>query len=104
MIWNIIKTYLITIKKARKSMREFTVYYWINDLKIIGKRENHVPYLYDKEKGWLVDNKHILMDRLMGYDVTEPEGYPYGIGNTDMLSRIEGISEEEAIKLINSMT
>jgi hypothetical protein len=56
-------------------------------------------FLYDKESGWVNDREHILIDRLFGYDKYEPKDSPYAIGNTDMLSRIDGITEEEAMKL-----
>ncbi|HOM02572.1 MAG TPA: hypothetical protein PLH43_07075 [Acetivibrio sp.] len=65
--------------------------------------DNYVYYLYDKEKGWVVDTKHILFDRLFGYDETEEPDSPYRIGNTDMMSRVEVITEEEANKLIAAM-
>lgn len=74
-------------------MREYTAYYWINDLKIVGKKENHIPYIYDKEKGWVIEPDHILSDRIIGYD-------GYEIGCSDMLFRVDNITEEEAMKLI----
>lgn len=80
-----------------------TYYFWINDLEHVGKLEQFVPYLYNKENGWVVDDKHILMDRLFGYDETEPKDSPYAIGCTDMLDRIDNITEEEAMKLISEM-
>lgn len=43
-------------------------YYFISDLNKVAKIENYVPYIYDKNNGWVVDNKNILMDRIMGYD------------------------------------
>ncbi len=70
-------------------------YYYIRDLKKVGKMDLFVPHLYDKQKGWVVDNDNVLMDRIMGYDPLE------GIGNTDMLERAKTITEEEAIRLIN---
>lgn len=77
-------------------MKKFTAYYLINDLNIVGKEENYIPYIYDKEKGWVVDNNNILSDRLIGYDGDE-------IGCSDMLFRVDEITEEEANKLIASM-
>ena len=76
-------------------MLQAITYYYINDLKKIAKTENHIPFIYDKEKGWQVDNANILNDRLMGYD-------GQGIGSTDMLLRIDEISEEEAMKAIKA--
>lgn len=43
-------------------------YFWIKDLKKIGKIDNFVPYLFDLEEGWVIDNENILMDRVIGYD------------------------------------
>ena len=77
-------------------MEGFTAYYLIKDLNIVGKEEDFVPYIYDKEKGWLVDNDNILSDRIMGYDGD-------GIGSADMLTRVVEITEEEASKLIANM-
>lgn len=84
-------------------MRETIEYYWINDLKVVGKRENRIPFIYDKENGWAKDDNHIIMDRIMGYDASEPAESPYGIGNSDMMDRIDVVSEEEALRLINSL-
>lgn len=98
------KVFLVVINESEVGMKkEITYYYWINDVKRVGKLEQFVPYLYDKEDGWRVDNEHILMDRLFGYDKYEPKDSPYAIGCSDMLDRIDGISEEEALKLINEM-
>ena len=84
-------------------MKRLTNYYLINDLNIIGKNEDFVPYLYDKCKWWIVDKDNILMDRLMGYDESEALGSPYRIGNTDMMSRVNKITEDEALRLIEDM-
>jgi hypothetical protein len=84
-------------------MKGFTAYYLIKDLNIVGKKEGFIPYIYDKDKGWVVDNDNILSDRLIGFDETEEPDSPYRIGNTDMLSRVEEITEEQAMKLIQNM-
>lgn len=73
-----------------------TVYYHIIDLGLVGKEEGYVPYIYNKDVGWEVDRENILMDRITGYDAFEPKESPYVIGNTDILSRVEKISKEEA--------
>lgn len=80
-----------------------TVYYRIKDLNMIGKEEDYVPYLYKPGKGWIVDRDNILMDRIMGYDETEPSGSHYKIGNSNMMDRVEQISEKEAEKIISEM-
>ena len=76
-------------------------YYEIIDLDMVGKLEGNLPYIYDPEQGWIIDNKLILMDRLMGYDASEPKGSPYKLGNLDMLDRVRKISREEAEKRIS---
>ena len=73
-------------------VKELT-YFWLNDLKLVAKMEDYVSYIYRNGK-WEVDNDNIVNDRFIGYDPNE------GIGNTDMLMRIEDITEEEAKKLI----
>jgi len=75
-------------------------YFLINDLNIVGKMDDYTYYLYDKNEGWIPDGKHLLADRLIGYDESEPKDSPYAIGNTDMLSRVNEISEEEATKIM----
>lgn len=79
-------------------------YYFIRDLKLVGKMEDHIPYLYYKNLGWEVDKAHIIWDRLIGYDESEPDDSPYKIGNTDMLSRLEAISKEQAKYFISEDT
>lgn len=76
-------------------------YFEIIDLKLIAKIEENVPYIYDSEQGWILDKEFRLMDRLMGYDASEPKDSPYAIGSSDMLDRVQRISREEAEKLIS---
>lgn len=78
-----------------------TTYYHIIDLNLVGKEEGYVPYIYNMDSGWEVDRKNILMDRVMGYDASEPKDSPYSIGNTYMMSCIEKITEEEANRFIS---
>ena len=77
-----------------------TVYYHILDLDIVGKEEGFVPYLYDKKKGWQPDKDNVLMDRVTGYDPSEDKGSSYGFGNTDVMSLVQEITEDQARKLI----
>lgn len=71
-------------------------YYFISDLNKVAKIENYVPYIYDKNNGWVVDNKNILMDRIMGYDGES-------IGNSSELFKVDIITEEQANKIIKNM-
>lgn len=79
------------------------IYYHIKDLDMLGKEDDYVPYLYKPEKGWVVDNENVLMDRVMGYDGLEPSNSPYKIGNTSVLDLVEEISEKEAEKLMKNL-
>lgn len=74
-------------------MNDFVYYFFIHDLKQIGKMEDYAYYLYEKEMGWVPDRNHLLSDRLIGYDGEF-------VGSQDMLSRVYEITEEEANKLI----
>lgn len=76
-------------------------YFEIIDLNMIAKIEEHIPYIYDSQQGWIVDKEFILLDRIMGYDASEPKGSPYKFGNLDMLERVRKISREEAEKRIS---
>jgi len=78
-------------------------YYRIKDKDLLGKEEDYVPYLYKPGKGWVVDNDNILMDRVMGYDDSEPANSPYKIGSTSVLDLIEEISEKAAEKFIANL-
>ncbi len=71
-------------------------YYYIKDLNSLGKIEGHICFLYKAEKGWVKDDKSILMDRIIGYDESEPSDSPYKIGNLSIMDLVEEISEEEA--------
>ncbi len=73
-----------------------TTYYFMSDLNQVGKVEDFVPYLYDEDDGWIVDNDNLLMDRIMGYDDDR-------IGNTDILFRVDEITKEEADKKIKEL-
>lgn len=70
-------------------------FYLVQDLKMIGKVEDFIPYLYDKDQGWIVDQGNILMDRLMGYE----DG---SIGNTEAMAIIE-ITKEQAEEFIQEL-
>ncbi|WP_313583333.1 hypothetical protein [Lacrimispora sp.] len=78
-------------------------YYRIKDLDLLGKEEDYVPYLYKLGKGWVVDHDNVLMDRIMGYDESEPANSPYKIGNTSMLDLVKEISQKEADKIIANL-
>ncbi len=78
-------------------------YYYIKDLNIVGKEVDYEYYLYQPGKGWTDDNDNLLMDRLMGYDESEPADSPYKIGNTSIMNLVKEIREEEANKIIEDL-
>lgn len=69
-------------------------FFKIIDLDMVGRIEHFVPYLW-RNNEWTVDQQHIIMDRLYGYEEGD------GLGHTDMLERIMQITEEEALALIS---
>ncbi len=74
------------------------VYYLIFD-SLVGKREDGRYYLYCNDD-WVRDSQSVIMDHLMGYDASEPEGSPYRIGNLSIMDEIEEITAEQAMELI----
>ncbi len=81
-----------------------STFYRILDKKLVGRRDGMSEcFVYDNIKGWIPDADHIIMDRIMGYDDSEEPGSPYRMGNSDMMSRIKEITEEEANKIIAAM-
>ncbi len=72
-----------------------STYYKILDKNLIGRQDGMFDcYIYDAEKGWKPDDEHILMDRIIGYDEDR-------IGSSDMLFRVDEITEEEANEIIS---
>lgn len=65
-------------------------YCYLNDIDIIAKKEDHVPYIYVKGKGWVVDNDNLMMDRIMDW-------------GTHRWYEVDDISEEEALKFIEQL-
>ena len=69
-------------------------YFKIIDKDLIGRQDSMFDcYIYQPGKGWVWDDERILMDRIIGYDGEQ-------LGNTDALSRLEQITEQEALKCI----
>lgn len=64
-----------------------TAYFKLSDLNIIAKLDDHVPYIFQKDKGWVVDNNNLLMDRIMNFEDSSVFDY-------------SEITEEEALNLI----
>lgn len=72
-----------------------STYFKILDKNLIGRQDGMFDcYIFNPRKGWEKDKENILMDRIVGYDDDM-------IGSSDMISRIEEITEDEANKYIN---
>ncbi len=72
-------------------------YFKILDKDLIGRQDGMFDcHIFHPGEGWKKDTDNVLMDRIVGYDED-------GIGNSDMMSRLEEITEEEANKLIKNM-
>ena len=72
-------------------------YYKIIDKNLVGLQDGMFDCsIFHPEKGWEKDTDNILMDRIIGYDEDR-------IGSSDMMTRIEEITEEEANKLTLNM-
>ena len=65
---------------------------------LIGKEEGGVFFLF-RDRKWVLDTKNIIMDRLIGYDASEPADSPYAIGCTSVMDEIEEITYDEAKRL-----
>ena len=79
-----------------------STYYRIIDRNIIGRQDGSgACYIYDKINGWVPDSKNILQNRIAGFDEFEEPDSPYRYFNSDMMFRIEEITEDEENKIIN---
>ena len=77
-------------------------YYYLKDIKRIGKRDKEIYYLLDEEKGWILDEEKNIIDRLIGFDSTKTEDSKSRIGNMEIISQIEEIDAEEVIERLTS--
>ena len=79
-------------------MKKKTTYYLIWN-RVLGKRTNKGDFIYIDGK-WEPDKDSMIMDRLMGYNPTEPPGSPYAMYNSSIMDEIEEISEEKAKEIL----
>ncbi len=77
-------------------MGEKATYYLILD-SLVGKQKDRSYYLF-RDGQWTPDTGSLIMDRLAGYDPSEPPDSPYGFGNGSVMDEIEEISYEEAME------
>ena len=81
-------------KSIPEEQRKRTRYFLLNERRL-GKQEKGRYYIYTGGE-WQPDKECAILDRLLGYDPSEPPGSPYGIGNTDIMDEIEEITYERA--------
>lgn len=85
-------------------MKEKKITYYLVWKRMVAKREqgekSYEDYILKNGK-WILDEAHIIMDHLVGYDPCEPEDSPYRIGSTSVLLEMEKISEKRAIAVMN---
>ena len=53
---------------------------------------------------WSNSSNNEIMDRILGYDSSEPSDSPYAIGNTDIMSSIKELTLEETIEKYGEKT
>ena len=71
--------------------------WYLIDNHILGKSDSYGCYIFNNGT-WEEDNNGVILDCLLGYDQTE-EG-PYAIGNTEIMDRIQEITEIEAVSFM----
>jgi len=79
-----------------------TTYYLILNRQL-GKEEDGKYYFYTNGN-WVLDTKCTILDRLMGFDPSEPADSPYAMGNMDIMDTIEVITEQQALQFIADHT
>ncbi|MBE5850306.1 MAG: hypothetical protein E7298_09135 [Lachnospiraceae bacterium] len=85
-------------EREKKKMEKNTRFYLLYD-HLLGKEEGGQFFLY-KDKAWIPDHEHMIMDHLTGYDPSEPPDSPYGIYCTDIMEEIKEISPEKAMEMM----
>ena len=73
-------------------------YYMILDT-VLGKQEEGRYYIFTNWR-WYPDGDSLIMDRLVGYDPSEPPDSPYRFGNGSIMAQMDEISYERAKELI----
>ncbi len=76
---------------------ENAIYYLILGRQV-GKEENGKYFLF-RDGAWEPDRNNRILDRLIGYDPSEPSDSPYWCGCTSIMDEIEEISVEKAAEL-----
>ena len=80
-------------------------YYEDRDRGILAKGSGLHYWIYDfVKREWVFDTKNKISDAIMGYDPSEPEGSPYGIGNTSIMDELKPIDYGTAMEIISDIT
>ncbi len=74
-------------------------YYLLKDSGLVARRSDFTCWIYRSFK-WNRDTENKVMDKLMGFDPSEPADSPYAFGSTSVMDDIEEISCQEAMDLI----
>ena len=88
-------------------MSEKSVHYFLIKGKTFGKQEKsagHCDHYLFMSGRWVRDEDHVIMDHLMEFTPSEPEGSPYRICSTSVMPEMDEISEETAVSLIDRQT
>ena len=72
-------------------------YYLIRERRL-GKVQGDGYFLYDNGE-WIVDERNVILDHLMGFDPNDDSFY--GFGNAQIMDEMEEITEEQAIAFMN---
>ena len=72
-------------------------YYLIRERRL-GKAQGDGYFLYDNG-AWIVDERNVILDHLMGFDPNDDSFY--GFGNAQIMDEMEEITEEQAIAFMN---
>lgn len=72
-------------------------YYLIRGRRL-GMAQEDGYYLYDNGQ-WIVDERNVVLDHLVGFDPTDDSFY--GFGNSQIMDEMEEITEEQAIAFMN---
>ncbi|MBO6300213.1 MAG: hypothetical protein J6N53_15395 [Lachnospiraceae bacterium] len=79
-------------------MNRKEVYYLIRG-SVVGKQEDGRYYIFRNGK-WDPDRGNLIMDRLTGYDPSEPSESPYRFGNGSVMAEMDEITDQRAMELI----
>ena len=74
-------------------------YYLLKDSGLVAKGYEFSHWIYRNCK-WNRDTENKVMDKLMGFDPSEPADSPYAFGSTSVMDDIEEISYQDAMDLI----